>query len=63
MGCIIELPENGDPTIKFLDRRPGDVFVYCSDTETVEQEWIFCRGLRVGLKGKKGFSVEHYGTL
>ena len=63
VGRVIELPEDDNPTIKFLDRRPGDVFVYRGDKEKVERKWIFCRGLQVALKGKKGFSVEHYGNI
>lgn len=60
VGRVVELPEDGNLVLKFLDRRPGDVFQFRNDVETVEQKWIFCRGLRVALKGKNGFSVENY---
>ena len=36
VGRVIDLPENGNPSLKFLDRRPGKVFEFWSDTEQVE---------------------------
>ena len=63
MGRVVDLPENGNHSLRFLDRRPGDVFVYRSDTEQVEQQYIFRRHLRVELEGKKGFSVADYGGI
>jgi len=63
VGRVIDVPENGNPSVKFLDRRPGDVFVYRRDTEEVEKKYIFRRGLSVKLNGKKGFTVEDYGSI
>ena len=63
VGRVTDLPENGNPSLKFLDRRPGDVFVYRSDTEQVERQYIFKRHLRVELKGKNGFSVVDYSGI
>lgn len=63
VGRVVDLPENGNPSLKFLDRRPGDVFVYRSDTEQVERQYIFRRQLRVELKGKNGFSFVDYGAI
>ena len=63
VGRVIDLPESGNPSLKFLDRRPGDVFEYRSDTEEVERKYIFRRQLRVELKGKNGFSVADYGGI
>ena len=63
VGRVIDLPENGNPSLKFLERRPGDVFEYRSDTEEVERQYIFRRHLRVGMKGKTGFSIPDYGGI
>ena len=63
VGRVTDLPENGNPSLKFLDGRPGDIFVYRSDTEQVERQYIFSRQLRVELKGKSGFSVADYGGI
>lgn len=64
MGRVIDLPENGNPSVKFLDRRPGEVFVYRRDRpEQVERKYIFRRRLSVKLNGKKAFSVEDYGRI
>ena len=62
-GWVVDLPENGKPTLKFLDQRPGEVFMYRSDMEQVERKYIFRRRLRVELKGKNGFSVAEYGSI
>ena len=63
VGRVIDLPENGNPSLKFLDRRPGNVFEFRSDTEQVDEKYIFKRRLRVELAGKKGFSVLDYGVI
>ena len=52
-----------NPSIKFLDWHPGEVFVHRSDTEQVERKYVFRRRLRVELKGKKEFSVKDYGSI
>ena len=54
VGRVIDVPKNGNPSVKFLHRRPGDVFVYRRDTEKVEKKSIFRRGLSVkrGLLSK-----------
>ena len=63
VGRVVDLSKNGNPTLKFLDQCPGEVFMYRSDTEKVERKYIFRRRLRVELKGKKGFSVAEYGSI
>ena len=63
VGRVIDLPENSNPSLKFLERRPGDVFDFRSDTEEVERRYIFRRQLRVELKGMMGFSVADYGGI
>jgi len=63
VGRVIDLPENGNPSLTFQDRRPGDVFVYRSGIEQVERNYVFKRRLRVELTGKKWFSVLDYGLI
>lgn len=63
VGRVTDLPENGNPSLRFLDRRPEDVFVYRRDTEQVERRYIFRRQLRVELKGKNGFCIADYGGI
>ena len=63
VGRVIDLPENGNPFVKFLDRCSGDVLVYRRDTEQVERKYISGRRLSVKLNGKKAFSVEDYGRI
>lgn len=63
VGSVVKLPENGSPTIKFLDRRAGELFVYRRDSEMVEEKWIFCRNLKVSPKGKKEYFLEDYATI
>jgi len=63
VGRVIDLPENSNPSLKFLDRRPGNVFEFWSDTEQVEQKYIFKRRLSVELTGKKGFLFLDYGVI
>ena len=63
VGRVTDLPENGNPSLRFLDRRPEDVFVYRRDTEQVERRYIFRRQLRVELKGKNGFCITDYGGI
>ena len=63
MGRVIDLAENGNPSVKFLDQCLGDVFEYRSDTEEVERKYIFRRQLRVELEGKNGFSVADYSGI
>ena len=43
VGRVIDLPENGDLSLKFLDRYLRDNSVYKSDNEQVERQYIFKR--------------------
>lgn len=63
MGRVVKLLPDGQVTIKFLERRPGGVFQYCRDLETIEKKWVFIRGLKVELSGKKGFIINDMKTI
>ena len=58
VGRVAKLLPDGQVTIKFLERRPGGVFQYRRDLETIEKKWVFIRGLKVEMSGKKGFIIH-----
>lgn len=63
VGRVVKLLPDGQVTIKFLERRPGGVFQYRRDLETIEKKWVFIRGLKVELSGKKGFIINDMKTI
>ena len=40
VGRVIDLPVNGNPSLKFLDPRPRDVFEYRSDKKKNENTYL-----------------------
>lgn len=58
MGRIVKLETDGTLVVRFLDLRANNIFVYRNDTEVVEKKWVFHRGAKVVLEGRKGYLVQ-----
>jgi len=60
---VIDLPKNGNPSLKFLDQCPGDVIVCRSDTEQVERNSYLEDTWGLSSKGKRGFLSQTIAAL